>query len=209
MNKRIAQTQQLDRMTNQTVPTISWSREKVADFAYEGRYRITLDSSNTLVGAVQKARIEDVDILSLGNQLDWRVSAKSENKVQPIWENGLPVPHKGAQWTSVRRKDRITYKFSVWRLDMSLVDTQKASSSTSTRTYEIELECTDTDRLRHERALMLQGKPSYFIPMISGSFVLLPNLAQEYRAILSFFTLAMIDNVKSLNAVMSAVATTG
>eukprot|EP00761_Pharyngomonas_kirbyi_P014172 gb/GECH01014202.1/.p1 GENE.gb/GECH01014202.1/~~gb/GECH01014202.1/.p1 ORF type:complete len:325 (+),score=85.87 gb/GECH01014202.1/:1-975(+) len=123
------------------------------DYFYKtsrGRVRYTEKIGNDgkkATFALMKQKLEHIDIFrGPRTVLDFRISASSEEHVDPTIVQGLEP-------TMERKKDRRSYLFNLWQLDMTTVTKREIlpdkTYTESTQTFEVELECRDLQRVRH------------------------------------------------------------
>ncbi|CEP02720.1 mRNA 5'-phosphatase [Plasmodiophora brassicae] len=119
--------------------SLSYTRTREIDHFHADRVRVSVDTQTKKpLRAVRKQRIESLDIHVPSCQYDVRLSASSE---QPC---GFPT----TDCTMVRVKDRISYTFSIWSLDITSIQSHRVSNGVqdekSSTTHELELEIADT-----------------------------------------------------------------
>jgi len=168
-------------------PDIKYSRTQDIDKLYENPYkkqsniRVTLDinkpNSIKSNGILEKSRIGDKAVVFPEEKFDVRLSCSTEN-IAP-----KPV---GQIVQLIRVKDRISYKFDIFSIDLSVVHTYETDLSPNfierlrleftkkpnqrkwpmdhgyKKTYEIEVEIIDNKWLLKQRNLRRDKKPSQF-----------------------------------------------
>eukprot|EP00455_Lapot_gusevi_P003400 TRINITY_DN11394_c0_g1_i4.p1 TRINITY_DN11394_c0_g1~~TRINITY_DN11394_c0_g1_i4.p1 ORF type:complete len:364 (-),score=55.77 TRINITY_DN11394_c0_g1_i4:28-1119(-) len=168
--------QSVNRMMNQRVQSYS-SLVKCTfttehDQFHHDKTRVSKDRHGNVLRCIRKHRLEDLNIYSPTTGLDFRISASSEEPA--------PEPHTPCHYQ--RTKNRISYAFEIWRLDMTEVFFFAGDLNQNVQpTYEIELEILDMQCLRTEFDKYQRGQQNYF-----------HTLARSFLANLK--TLAMFSN---------------
>ena len=130
-------------------------------------------TTNTTTGDVPtciiKERKGNIDMYAPHSDWDFRISASEERKVPQtiIGEDNIILTE--------RHKDRYSYLFNIWQVDLTKVETFKERSEngdliidsySATITYEAEIECVCIDTILHHVALHRQGKPNRMINIV-------------------------------------------
>lgn len=162
-----------DNQTPSPYPVIGYRHTKEMDKFYhieeQGDFRETLDikADGKVVATVQKERVGVLNFMSPQTKYDFRLTGAIEKPVPPL----DPQP-----CDFIRVKDRISYSFDAFRVDLTKVekwdnpDDEQIKSvlqsdnrfSPTKTTYELEIEITDVKYMTHERGLFVDKKPSSF-----------------------------------------------
>jgi len=107
--------------------------------------RITYEKDK-VTRCLRKTRLGDLDVFSPNSSLDFRISAKREVETE------LP---QNTVWHLERRKQRISYMYSIWRIDITVVVESYPGKGKRKRRnqpkYEAEIECCNMNYLVQER----------------------------------------------------------
>ncbi|KAF9985624.1 mRNA-capping enzyme subunit beta [Modicella reniformis] len=149
-----------------------------------GRARVTKDQKTNEVipnGIVKKERIADLDVYSPRNAFDYRISVNIE----------VPVPHPQGELQHERHKDRMSYRYNNFKIDLTQVKSPKKSNAPNTHahnysqmrpmnsnnnqdvTHELEIEFVHAEQLAREREIRINSRgaqPDRFIEIV-GLFV--------------------------------------
>jgi len=160
----------------QFFPDITYKRTKEIDRFYsiedsKQRIRETICSETGIVKAtIIKEKMGSIEIHMPKTAFDFRISASLEKPV--------PQVEKGRHPDCIRKKDRISYEFECFSIDVTTISTwdgptpacaedimQKSGEqqhSPSSRTYEVEIEIRDVKFLRHHRKLFATRQQNCF-----------------------------------------------
>lgn len=118
-------------------PPVSYQHRYETDEFYDspgGKLRVTKDTkTQQILGAIQKQRLANLDIHIPESHMDYRISVTIEHPV--------PVPY-GKYPMSSRRKDRLSYKYDLFSIDLTQVYTVYANGE-SPPSHELEIEFLD------------------------------------------------------------------
>jgi len=141
--------------------------------------RVTTDQQGTVKECIVKEKLQHIEFWSgKPKSIDFRVSASRERTV--------PLPT--CEPDQIRRKDRRTYRFDLWSLELTRVDLFTGSSLTkgelrpdarpASSTFEVEVELKETECLRREAAKVRAGQPNDFVKIASALLDTMRTLAQ-------------------------------
>jgi len=158
-------------------PKIKYKRKNELDkiFTLEDsettcRQTIDIDTKKTMA-TIQKTKLGSLEYYSPQTAFDFRIGASIENRV--------PEPPNDDVIDLIRKKERISFQFDAFPLDLTKVSqydnpgkeiTEAILSKTeqhyqifaSRETYEVEMEIIDTKYLKQQRDLLMSNKPHYF-----------------------------------------------
>ena len=129
-------------------PLWTYTHTRLTDKFYliEGEMmRITSDAAGAVVGCVVKEKLANMDFASTHGCKDLRISASRERKV--------PLPARLPPAQLERRKDRMSYRYDIWSVDLTRVESVTTS-------FEVEIELRDTALLRAEAGKERRGEPN-------------------------------------------------
>jgi hypothetical protein len=168
-------------------PKISYKHPITTDKFYSiggKQVRITLDNkkNNEIIASITKEKLKSLDFHNSTLQsLDFRVTAAIE---LPFDREKLP---KNAIPDQIRRKDRLSYAFELWSIDITRVDTylaaqiDKVSGKTTGNpkvSYEIEVELIDNEFVRNEAVKHRRGEGNQIIWIAQSLFDNLRTLSK-------------------------------
>ncbi len=110
--------------------------------------------------AIQKTKLQSIDFLCPHNTWDFRITV-SEEKVVDMPDSSYHVTHE-------RSKDRLSYSFDIYQIDITVVKDRRIHNGTfgeyNQPTYEVEMECS-TDAFLKEKKLMMEKSNNNFTGM--------------------------------------------
>jgi hypothetical protein len=145
-------------------PKIHFSKVKEIDRFYKYKYgkesvRVSLDPITLeKKRAIVKNKLQHLDFLCPQNIYDYRISISEERQV-PIPNEDEYIPLRE------RHKDRLSYKFDIWQIDITVVRERKIirgePEELQHATYEVEMECS-SEAILKERQLLIEKAPNRF-----------------------------------------------
>ncbi|KAL0478415.1 mRNA-capping enzyme subunit beta [Acrasis kona] len=161
LNKRYGTLHQLKEYLG---PKIIYSKIKEIDRFYKSQNsnestRVSIDPTTMQPKrAIIKNKLQHLDFLCPHNLWDFRITLSEEKEV--------PLPDLDSMYpTHERHKDRLTYKFDIWQIDITVVNERRIVRGEYKEffspTYEVEMECC-SKALIHEAKLRSQRQPNRF-----------------------------------------------
>jgi len=167
-------------------PNVQYARAQYIDKIYENHVRVTLDveKKNKILECTQKEKRNERNIVFPHCNYDFRISSSMEHIV--------PKPTDNLKIELIRAKDRISYKWDIFRIDMSIIHTynsnltndfgeqlrlcfnQKQQLPTNhgcEMSYEVELEIIDRKWIRNQIRLRDEKKKENQFEFAITSFV--------------------------------------
>jgi hypothetical protein len=152
-----------------------YSKIKEIDRFYTNGYesiRVSLDpSSLEPKRAITKVKLQHLDFLCPHNTWDFRITLSEERE--------MPMPGQDMYATHERHKDRLSYKFDIYQIDITVVRDRKINNGApgefNQPTYEVEMECS-TDAFLHEKQLMIDKSPNRFTELAKSKSTLCIDL---------------------------------
>lgn len=164
---------QLNEFLNQQVhksqklqgPKITYKRTKECDLFYHGkekhkRIRVSVHpETRKQLRAIIKEKKKNFDFYCPQSSFDFRITLSLENEVPFPKDEEIPFLE--------RYKDRLSYEFDIWKIDITTVTESKLDhfgqfiQNSTSLTYEVEMEC-KIDYFVKEKEKILRGEKNKF-----------------------------------------------
>jgi polynucleotide 5'-triphosphatase len=165
LNKRYEVLKEAQQKQGYKGPVIQYERVVEADRFYKDKnspewIRVSIDpETEEKKRAIRKTRLQNIDFFCPHRRWDFRVTISEEQELPIPGDEELPVRE--------RRKDRLSYTFDMWRIDITVVRKSNMNNygvpfGDYIETYEVEMEC-NTDVMLEHRQLWLDKQPNQFL----------------------------------------------
>ncbi|KAF2641660.1 mRNA triphosphatase CET1 [Massarina eburnea CBS 473.64] len=152
-------------------------RQLIASTRQKARIRVTRDMKNpsTILGALLKIRIDNLEISSPQTEWDYRIGVNLEIKFPGPLDGLQPVVEKDRTVEEMKRyKDRVSYSWAkAYQIDLTQVTSGKSKN------HELELELNSDVLLKNGEYTRHTGQPSKYEALINGMMNNLRVLSRE------------------------------
>lgn len=172
------------------------------------RVRVSYDTNGAVVECIVKDKLEHVDFWNgKAKAIDFRISASRERKglhtqaqskqtedarasstCSPLLALtcAVPVPVPLSAPDQIRRKDRMSYRYDLWSIELTKVDLftalasngEPVSAQPASTTFEVEVEIREMEYLRREAAKVRAGAPNEFVKVATAMIDQMRTLSQ-------------------------------